>query len=184
VNRIARRQRRRGKIKQLIRFRLRVWPYLCRMITTLLIADSIPHRLFPVEGYSDLEARTQDLETDDEASLLSPFPQLPATIGDLPYDSLLILSYLIVSLHTHVLFHSCIPSSCSRSALSSRSPPTSSLASTPAFTFTSWTPTAHGTWRTSLAVGWKGEKGSGSGETTSGVQERWKRRGRRLRLWK
>lgn len=39
-----------------------------RMITTLLTVDSIPHRLFPVEGYSELEARTRDLEGDDEVS--------------------------------------------------------------------------------------------------------------------
>lgn len=36
------------------------------MLTTLLIADSIPHRLFPVEGYAELEARTSDLEIDQE----------------------------------------------------------------------------------------------------------------------
>jgi hypothetical protein len=40
------------------------------MLTTLLTSDSIPHRMFPVEGYAELEARTQDLERDSEVRLL------------------------------------------------------------------------------------------------------------------
>lgn len=46
-----------------------------RMLTTLFTSDSIPHRMFPVEGYAELEARTQDLEADNEVS--PPVPPSP-----------------------------------------------------------------------------------------------------------
>jgi hypothetical protein len=36
------------------------------MWTTLLKGDDIPHKVFPVEGYADLEARTTSLEGDPE----------------------------------------------------------------------------------------------------------------------
>lgn len=48
------------------------------MLTTLLTSDSIPHRMLPVEGYAELEARTRDLELDQGVSpLLSLSPQAP-----------------------------------------------------------------------------------------------------------
>lgn len=71
-----------------------------RMLTTLLTSDSIPHRMFPVEGYAELEARTQDLEGDSEVSLS---PCLDHPLITLQWLTRLISSflYLVSSLATY-----------------------------------------------------------------------------------
>lgn len=121
------------------------------MWTTLLKGDDIPHKVFPVEGYADLESRTQSLEGDPEVRPPLSSLGVPSALTDVQVN----LTYLR---------DSSTLSFCSPSAPSSPCPRTSSRASLPIpyrqsinpSTSTFSTVTDLGTWRTSL-------EGSGRG---------------------
>jgi len=153
------------------------------MLTTLLTSDSIPHRMFPVEGYAELEERTQDLEADNEVSLD------PSLLPSSPYLLQHALSSPLSPIFPFHLHRICLALSFTRSSSSpwdpsSQSPPTSSHASTQTSTFTSSIRLDLGIWRICLEEAWKGGRGCGFGETMMLGGERWRRRGGRSRLWR
>lgn len=98
----------------------------CRMLATLLTSDSIPHRMFPVEGYAELEERSKDLEQDNEVRI-----ELALLLPSSPPFA---VQAQLTRCRVRILSASSTPSSSSRSALSSPSRPFSSDASTPQFT--------------------------------------------------